>query len=215
MLTWCLLCWANATQFNKSFRIALNVIRRASNAELWQRSHTVSSTPCHGAWTSAPLSVHLSMECKCTAAQIETPICTRCIRSHEFIWQQQDTCDAVGRSPMECGVGRQPQKTPHFHLWHRHLPPEWPSQEESGSSLTASARCWTFPLLLVQMEYGLLCGLWVWRRRTNCQPCCPPMSNPSTSLWTTWPDGSGRWDNRMAAQHLPRDLVRPSSGLNN
>jgi len=24
--------------------------------------------------------------------------------------------------------------------------------------------------------------------------------------------GSGRWDNRMAAQHLPRDLVQPSSG---
>jgi len=39
------------------------------------------------------------------------------------------------------------------------------------------------------------------------------MSNPSTSAW---PDGSGRLDNRMAAncaQHLPRDLLRPSSGL--
>ena len=42
-----------------------------------------------------------------------------------------------------------------------------------------------------------------------------PMSNPSTSPWTAWPDGAGRWDNRMAAQHLPRDLVRPSSSFNN
>ena len=41
------------------------------------------------------------------------------------------------------------------------------------------------------------------------------LSNPSTSPWTAWPDGSEQWDNRMAAQHLPRDLVRPSSGLNN
>ena len=49
-------------------------------------------------------------------------------------------------------------------------------------------------------------------RRTNRRPCCPPMSNPSISSWTAWPDGSGRWDNRMAAQHLPRDLMRPSSG---
>jgi len=65
------------------------------------------------------------------------------------------------------------------------------------------------------LYYGLLCGLWVWRRRTNRRPCCPPMSNPSTSPWTAWPDGSGRWDNRMVSQHLPRDLVRPSSGLNN
>jgi len=40
-------------------------------------------------------------------------------------------------------------------------------------------------------------------------------TNPSTSPWTAWPDGSGRWDNRMAAQHLSRDLVRPSSGVNN
>jgi len=73
-------------------------------------------------------------------------------------------------------------------------------------------RCRTFPLLLVQMGYGFLCGLWVWRRRTNRRPCCPPMSYPSTSSWTARPDGAERWDNRMAAQHLPRDLVRPSSG---
>jgi len=51
-------------------------------------------------------------------------------------------------------------------------------------------------------------------RRTNCRPCCSPMSNPTTS-WIARPDASGRWDNRMAAQHLPRDLVRPSSSQTN
>ena len=56
---------------------------------------------------------------------------------------------------------------------------------------------------------------WVWRRRTSRRPCCPPLSNPSTSSWTAWPDGSGRWYNRMAAQHLPLDLVRPNSGQKN
>ena len=30
--------------------------------------------------------------------------------------------------------------------------------------------------------------------------------------WTAKPDGSGWRDNRLAAQHLPRDLVRPSNG---
>ena len=44
----------------------------------------------------------------------------------------------------------------------------------------SSYAIWTFPLLLVQMGYGLLCGLWVWRRRTNRRPCRPPLSNPST-----------------------------------
>ena len=29
-------------------------------------------------------------------------------------------------------------------------------------------------------------------RRTNRRPCCPLMSNPSTSPWTAWPDGPGR-----------------------
>jgi len=72
-----------------------------------------------------------------------------------------------------------------------------------------------FPLLLVQMGFGLFRHLWVYRRRTNRRSCCPPTSNLSNSPWTAWPDGSVRWDNQMAAQHLPRNLVRPSSGLNN
>jgi len=72
-------------------------------------------------------------------------------------------------------------------------------------------------IVLVQIGYGLFCGsLWVWRRKTNCRPSCPPtMSNTSTSAWIAQPDGSGWWDNQMATQHLPRDLVQPSSGYKN
>ena len=50
-----------------------------------QRSHTVSSTPCHGTWTSAPLSAHLSTVWECTAPQIDTPIYTRGRTNHQFI----------------------------------------------------------------------------------------------------------------------------------
>ena len=35
--------------------------------------HAISSTPCHGALTSVPLSAHRSIEWECTASQIETP----------------------------------------------------------------------------------------------------------------------------------------------
>jgi len=84
-----------------------------------QRSHTVSSMPCHGAWRPTPLSPHPSIEFRCTASQIETPIYTR-RTTHQFIWQQH-TCGALGGSPMECGVGGQPNKNPHFH--HRHRQP--------------------------------------------------------------------------------------------
>ena len=179
-----------------------------------QWSHIDPSTSCHGAWTSAPLSAHPFIECKRTAPQVETPICTRRTTSNQFIRQQQHTCGAVGGLPMECALDGQPYKTPRFQTRHRH-PPNDPPKKSLGQAQPPPHRCRTFSLLLLQMRYGLLWGLWVWRRRTNRRPCCSPMSNPSTSPWTVWPNGSGRWNNRMAAQHLPRDLVRPSSGLNN
>jgi len=51
---------------------------------LSQWSHTVSRTPCHVPWTSAPLSAHPSIECECTASQIETLICTRRTTTHHI-----------------------------------------------------------------------------------------------------------------------------------
>jgi len=54
-----------------------------------------------------------------------------------------------------------------------------------------------------------LCSLWVWRRRTNRRPCCPSMSNPwPPHGMTVLDDETIEW----LAQHLPRGLVRPSSG---
>jgi len=60
-----------------------------------QWSHTILRTPCHGAWTPALLSAHPSIECSCTAPQIETPICARRTATHQLLWQQQHTCGAV------------------------------------------------------------------------------------------------------------------------
>jgi len=45
-----------------------------------QRSHAVSSTPCHGAWTSAPLSAHLSTGGECT---LFVPAAQQLIRSYD------------------------------------------------------------------------------------------------------------------------------------
>jgi len=117
---------------------------------------------------------------------------------------------------MEGGVVGQSYETLYFHPQHPHPPSRNDSPKNSVDPAYPPAhRCRTLLLLLAQMKFGLLRGLWVWLRRTNRRPCCPPMSNPPISSWTARPDGSGRWDNRMAAQHLPRDLVRPSSGLKN
>jgi len=67
-----------------------------------QCSHTVSSTPCHGAWRPAPLSAHQYIECRCTAPQIKTPICIR-RTTHQFIWQQQHTWGALGHGRPQGG----------------------------------------------------------------------------------------------------------------
>ena len=70
---------------------------------------------------------------------------------------------------MECGVGSQPHKTPHFHpRWHRHpLPLERPSQEEPGSDSTASAPVSGVSDHACANWYVLLHGLWVRLRRTT------------------------------------------------
>ena len=69
-----------------------------------------------------------------------------------------------------------------------------------------------------KMGHDCFYGLWVGRKRSNRWQCCLPISNPSISPWIALaglasPDGSGWWDNRLAAQHLSRYLVQPSSGL--
>jgi len=87
-------------------------------------------------------------------------------------------------------------------------PPHWnrSAKNSVGPAQPPSHRYQTFPLLFAQIGYGRLCGLWVWRRRSNHWQCCLPMSTPSTSPWIAQTDVSGRWDNRLAAQHL--NLVR-------
>ena len=91
---------------------------------------------------------------------------------------------------------------------------EWPGyQEQRGSGLTASA-----PVSDVS-ALAYTNGVWPLVRPVSVAqknkrwPCCPPMSNPSTSPWTAQPDSFWWWDNWLAPQHLPQDLVWPSSSL--
>jgi len=98
---------------------------------------------------------------------------------------------------------------------HQVIDPPWTNipgcaADSLGPAQSPPHGCWTFLLLLEQMGR---CSLWVWRRRSNRWPCCLPMSNPSTSPRIARHDSSGWWDNWLAALHLPRDLVRPSSRL--
>jgi len=85
-------------------------------------NHTVSRPSWHGAWTPAPFSAHPSIQFRCTAPQIETPISANRTATRQFFWQKQHTCGALGGSSMECGVGGEPHKTPHFNSRHRYPP---------------------------------------------------------------------------------------------
>ena len=166
--------------------------------------------PCHGAWTSAPLNAHPSIECRCMAPQIETPVCTCRIATHHVLWQH--TCGAVSRSSMERGVSGQPHKTPYFNSTHQYTPLEWPSQEEPGSSSTASA-----PVSDISTP-ACTNGVWPPLRLVSVAQKNKPSTMSSSNVQSIdlptdcTADGYGRWDNRMAAQHLPRNLAQPSSG---
>ena len=99
-----------------------------------QRSHAVSSTPSHGARTPASLSALLSIKRECTASQIETPFCTRCSTTYQFIWQRH-TWGTLSGSPMECGMGGQPQRTLNFNSRHRNPHPRNdPPKKSLGST---------------------------------------------------------------------------------
>jgi len=176
-----------------------------------QWSHTVSSTPCHGACRSASLSSHPPIECKCTAPLIETPICTRHTTSHQFIWQH--TCGAVGGLPMECGVDGQPHKTCIF-IPDTGTPPEWPSQEEPESGLTASA-----PVSDVSAP-ACTNGVWPPLRPVSVVQKNKPLTTLSSNVQSIdLPTDCMAWRfwtmRQLNGCSTPaRDLVRPSSGFN-
>jgi len=123
-------------------------------------------------------------------------------------------CGAVGRSPMECRVGRQSDKTLHFHLWHWHSPtPEWPYQE-TGSRLTASE-----PVSDISAP-ACTNGIW-----PPMQPVCGAeeqtvnhvalrcsVNQPPHGLYrlTVLDDETINW-----LLNVCQDLVRPHSCLNN
>ena len=169
-----------------------------------KRSHIVSSTPCHGAWTSVPLSVHLSTECKCTTSQIEKPICTRRTANHQFIWQQQK-CGALGG--MEYRVVGQ-----HIRDSVISSPTSAPPR---GMALPRTA--W---IRLNRLCTGLgrfRSCLYKWDTASSAACECVAKEQTSDHVVLECPihrpphctarlDGSGGCDNRMAAQHLPRDL---------
>ena len=79
----------------------------------------ISRTPCHGAWTPAPLSAHPPIECRCTAPQIEPPFVSAAQQLISF----SDNNNIRAAQWVDTGTH----------------PPGWPSQEKPGSSLTASA----------------------------------------------------------------------------
>jgi len=88
-----------------------------------------------------------------------------------------------------------------------------PATDIVGPAQPLPHRCRTFPLLLcIYGVWPLLQPASV-AQKINRSPCCLPIPNPSTSPWIARPDHSGWWDNWLSAQHLPKDLVRPSSGL--
>jgi len=85
---YCAPVWCRSTHthlINPATNDALRIVTGSNVLSFVEWSHTVSTAPCHRAWTSAPVSTHLSIKCRRMAPQIVTPICTRRTTSHQFI----------------------------------------------------------------------------------------------------------------------------------
>ena len=124
------------------------------------RSHIVSSMPCHGAWTSAPLSAHLSIEWECTATKIETPICFVFAAVQQLISSSDDNNRSAALWADQRWNTEWLENIRDSVLSFPTLAPtvmEWPCQEQRGPG----------PLLFTPIQYGPLCGLQVWHRRTD------------------------------------------------
>jgi len=130
--------------------------------------------------------------------------------------RQQQKCAALCRSSVECGafVGEH-YETLHFH-------PDT-GTHSPGMALTRTA--WV-RLNRLRTGLGRFCScLHKWGMAPSAACECGteeqtvdhvvlhcPIHRPLHGAHG-WPDGSGWRDNRMAAQHLRRNLVRPNSGL--
>jgi len=87
-----------------------------------QWSHTVSSTSCHGGWTFAPLSAHLSTECRRTALKWRHPFYPPHNNSSVHL-TAKTYVRHTGRITDGMRNGRTTHKTPRFHPRHRRPTP--------------------------------------------------------------------------------------------
>ena len=88
---------------------------------------------------------------------------------------------------------------------------EWPCLEQRGSGLTSSAQVSDVSTPAYKQMSMTPSASWEWGAEEQTVGHVVPQS--PTSPWIARSDGSGWRDNRMAAQHLIRDLVWRSSGL--
>ena len=95
-----------------------------------QWSHTVSSTPCHGAWTPAPLSAHLSTKHPFVLAAQQRISRSDNNNVHAGHWADHQW-KAERLDNLTSSVLSSPTLAPTL--------PEWSSQKEPGSGSTASA----------------------------------------------------------------------------
>ena len=168
------------------------------------------SMPCHGAWTPALLSAHLSTGCECTAFVLAAhpPIGSSNNNNiHAAHWADHqwkvEWLDNLTRFRTFI-----PDTGTHPHgMSHPRTAWVWAflNRLHTGVARFRSCACSNGvrpPLRPVSMAH-----------KNKESTTLSSESNTSTSSQTARPNGSGRWDNRVAAKNLPRDLMRPNSGL--
>jgi len=121
--------------------------------------------------------------------------CARCTTAHQFIWRQWQKCGPLGGSSTRLCTF-----TPY--------PSPWKSSDKNSVGPTPLHK-WG---MAATMTYE--CG--EEDQTVDNVVFQFPIHRPPHGLHVAgvaWPDCSGWWDNRLAAQQFHRYLARPSSGL--
>ena len=140
---------------------------------------TATSTPCHEAWHLLHSALTCSPSSMYGVSNRDTHLYPP--RNNPSYHQTTRTY-ALGGSPMDAEWLDNPTRLALSSSTPAPTLLEWPFQEQRGRGLTASAPVSDVSALAYTNGVWPPCGLWVWRRRTDRRPCCPPMStNPATS----------------------------------
>ena len=118
----------------------------------------------------------------------------------------------LGGTRKELGVKQLQHPTSPLHLQHRHPSFRYASPETFlGAAKPSTHWCWAIRLIPAQLGNGSICGMRLWRWKSNSRACNSSLSPVLSTSWDNCIGTFGWWHNHLATWILPGHLKRSCS----